>query len=31
MKEEITISKLLGATQLEMAMLLGINASQWSM
>ena len=31
MKKDITISKLLGATQLEMAILLGINASQWSM
>lgn len=31
MQDEITISKLLGATQLEMAILLGINASQWSM
>ena len=31
MKKDITISKLLGASQLEMAILLGINASQWSM
>lgn len=31
MSDEITLSKLLGATQLEMAILLGINASQWSM
>jgi ATP-dependent Clp protease ATP-binding subunit ClpA len=31
MKKEITITKLLGATQLEMSILLGINASQWSM
>ena len=31
MPNEITPSKLLGATQREIAILLGINASQWSM